>query len=287
MRRLTLILLLAVPPSCLGWGRDGHKIIAQIAADRLTPEARNGIAALLEEQSLPDASIWADEIRRDPAYRWSAPFHYANVEPGTTGFDLKRDCPEQGCVVSAVIRYAEVLRDPKAEQTKKVEALKFLVHFVGDVHNPMHVAYARDRGGNDVAVEFFYNRMNLHRVWDSGLLDRTKKPWSDYAAELGQAITPERAARWKGFDPAAWATESYKLAVSHAYAIPKDGQLGQEYFDRCIPVVDERLSQAGVRLADILNDVLRSARGPATATAPAIESRPAPTTEPVGAVDAK
>jgi len=287
MRRLSPILLLVIPTASFGWGRDGHKIIAQIAAERLTPEAKAGVAALLGDQLLIDASIWADEIRRDPAYRWSAPFHYANVEPGTTGFDLKRDCPEQGCVVSAIIRYAEVLRDGKAEQARKAEALKFLVHFVGDVHNPMHVAYARDRGGNDVAVEFFHNRMNLHRVWDSGLVDRMKKLWSDYAAELGRAITPEQAVRWKGFDPAGWATESYKLAVSHANAIPKDGQLGQEYFDRCIPVVDERLSQAGVRLAEVLNDILGRQKGQATATAPAVESRPAPTTQPVGAVDAK
>ena len=138
----------------------------------------------------------------------------------------------------------------------KVEALKFLVHFVGDIHQPLHVSHAKDKGGNDIKVEFFHDRTNLHRLWDSGLIRRTKKPWTDYASELRQGITPEQLADWrKVTDPSDWATESYELALSHAYEIPKNGQLGEAYFDRSIPVVNRRLAMAGVRMATMLNRI--------------------------------
>lgn len=251
-RRVLVILLFAASP-CFGWGREGHKIASTIATHHLTPEAKAAVAQLLDGQSLTDVSTWMDEIRSDPSYRWASPLHYANVKPGADGFDLKRDCPSKGCVVSAIIKYAGVLRSKDASTAEKTEALKLIVHLVQDVHQPLHVSHARDRGGNDIKVEFFHDRTNLHRVWDSGLIRRTKKPWSAYAAELQRAITPEQVAKWKSTDPVEWATESYRLALSHAYAIPEDGQLGQAYFDRCIPVVNQRLSMAGIRLSTLLN----------------------------------
>ena len=121
-------------------------------------------------------------------------------------------------MVSAIITYAKVLRSQDASPAERMEALKFLVHFVGDVHQPLHVSRARDRGGNDIKVEFFHDRTNLHRLWDSGLIRRTNKAWATCAAELQQAITPKQLAAWKSTDPVEWATESYKLALSHAYA---------------------------------------------------------------------
>ena len=112
------------------------------------------------------------------------------------------------------------------------------------------------RGGNDIKVEFFHDRTNLHRVWDSGLIRHTKKPWTTYAAELQATMTPEQAAEWETVtSPGDWATETYELAVTYAYEIPTNGQLGQPYFDRCIPVVEKRLTMAGVRLAHLLNTV--------------------------------
>ena len=157
--------------------------------------------------------------------------------------------------MSAIIKYSKVLRDKKASRPKKIEALKFLVHFVGDVHQPLHLGNARDKGGNDIEVTFFENRTNLHKVWDSGLIRRTKKGWPEYAKDLAGTITAQQLDEWNTLDPAAWATESYRLTVSNAYAIPKDGRISQAYFDKNIPVVNERLTMAGVRLAALLNTV--------------------------------
>ena len=135
----------SVPP-CFGWGRDGHRIVGEIATHHLPPEAKAGVLALLGDHTLIDVGSWADEVRSQSAYRWSAPLHYANVEPGNEEFNLERDCPEKGCVVSAIIKYTKVRGDRDAGTADRTEALKFLVHFVEDIHQPMHVSHARDRG---------------------------------------------------------------------------------------------------------------------------------------------
>ena len=243
---------------CVGWGYEGHRIVGEIAWHYLTPEAKAAVAKLLENEgdgTLSEAATWADRIKSDRKWDWAKPLHYANVAPGAETFDLKRDCPESGCVVSAIIKYRDVLADKKATDAKKLEALKFLAHLVGDIHQPLHVSRAKDRGGNDIRVEFNYNRTNLHRLWDSGLIRFNGVPWTAYTKSLRESIKPDELKAWRSTDPVTWANESYKLALSHAYAIPKDGQLGPEYFQRNLPVIERRLKMAGVRLAVLLNAV--------------------------------
>ena len=142
-----------------------------------------------------------------------------------------------------------------APRQERIEALKFVVHFVGDVHQPLHLGNARDRGGNDVKVTFFENNTNLHSLWDSGMIRRTQKGWTEYATELAAKITPQERVLYDTLDPVVWATESHKLAHSNAYDVPKDGRLGQDYFDKNILVIERRLSMAGVRLAALLNAI--------------------------------
>ena len=253
MRRTTTIALAAIliPSVCFAWGRDGHRVIGFIANRYLTPQAAAGVRDLLGKQTLADVSTWPDEIRRERKH--TAPWHYANPAPDSDRFNLERDCPEEGCVVSAIIKFSHILRDKNASRQERIEALKFLVHFVGDVHQPLHLGRARDRGGNDIKVTFFENNTNLHSLWDSGMIWRTKKGWSDYATELAANITPQQRIQYATLDPVAWATESYLLARSHAYDVPKDGRIDQDYFDKNIPVIERRLSAAGVRLALLLN----------------------------------
>ncbi len=263
------VVCLCVPSVCLGWGRDGHRISAEIAAAHLSPAARVAVEALLDGAAMSDVANWADEIRDDPAYRWSEPLHYADVPAGEDRFILTRDCPAKGCVVSAIIRFDGALRGPGATAAERTEALKCLIHFVADAHQPMHVARAEDRGGNDVRVEFLGKRLNLHKVWDFALLDTVGKPWPAYAREIEAGLTAERVAEWSSTDPVVWANESYRLAVDHAYAIPDGGRLGRDYVERNIPIVNERLAKAGVRLAAMLNAIFADAAVPRAATVPA------------------
>ncbi len=323
MFRRAGLLMLLLPAVGLAWGSVGHRMVADMAARHLTPEARAQISRLLEpsrsggrapkvsipqdreqssptykqqtlltSQSLTDVATWADEVRNQRRYRWSAPLHYVNVQPQAESFDWQRDCPDGQCVVGAIARFAAVLRDPRSTDAQKTEALKFLIHFVGDVHQPLHVSRACDRGGNDIAVEFFHHRSNLHEVWDMLIIQHAQKPWPEYARELEAGISDEQRQAWARLDPCVWATESWKLALSNAYAVPKDGQLGDEYFQTNLPVVERRLQMAGVRLAALLNAVFGDGQGLAqmaalTATRPAAApaatqpaSAPASSTQP-------
>lgn len=258
---------------CPAWGIDGHRIIADIAEHLLTPQARNTVNAMLIDQSMADVSTWADEIKSDPAYHWAYPLHYTNVPPDADTYVLRRDCPKHGCVVSAILKYTEVLRS-STNPAQRAEALRFLIHFVGDVHQPMHVGHASDRGGNDIQVVFFGQANDLHAVWDTDLLARAADDWVDYAAGLRKNITAAQCLLWTdALDPVRWATESGRLAKKVAYAIPSNGQLGQEYYNRAMPVVNARLSMAGVRLAALLNNIFATQTQPAPTTAPA--SQPA------------
>jgi hypothetical protein len=227
----------------------------------MKPDTRRAVEVLLKDETLASATVWADQIKSNSEFDWARPLHYANVQPGAEEFDLERDYPKKGCVVSAIFRYTGVLRDQDAATAEKLEALKFIAHFVGDIHQPLHVSHARDRGGNDIKIFFFRDNTNLHRVWDSGMIRHTRKRWSDYAEYLNGSITPQQLEQWQSTDPLLWATESYKLAVSNAYKVPSSGALGQVYFDRNIPVVEERLKMGGVRLAVLLNDMFSIDRG--------------------------
>ncbi len=255
---LALLICLAVPDTCFGWGDPGHMIVGQIAWNRLKPDAKRAIKALLKDESLAEVTMWADEIKGRLGYPKTRHLHYANPEPGVTEFVLERDCPEKGCVVSAILKYADVLRDQEATTTEKTDALKFVAHFVGDIHQPLHVGYAKDADGNGISVSFFDDSMNLHQLWDYGLINHRRKPWSDYAKQLNQTIKLKQWEQWQSTDPTQWATESRKLAVSNAYEVPSDGELAKDYFDRNIPVVEERLKMGGVRLATLLNEIFSS-----------------------------
>lgn len=258
--------------ACFAWGGDGHKIIAQVASAHLSPSAQVGVNSLLEGKQLPDICTWADDIRSDPDYSWSEPLHYVNVPPGATGFDSNRDCSDGRCVVTAIGKYVTTLEDKRAAVQERREAIKFVVHFVADVHQPLHTGFRRDKGGNDIRVRFFHEESNLHHVWDELIIKKTGKKWEEYGDALEKKILASDVAIWSSnMDPAAWASESFTLATTNAYPIPKDSQLGQEYYRKNLLVINQRLSMAGIRLAALLNRVFdsRPSTAPETATASA------------------
>ncbi len=270
MKRNTVLagtILLACSSVGFGWGPEGHRIAVRIAEGYLTPKTKAAVAALLGKQSMTDVATWADAVRKQPEYAWSSRLHGASVPDDASSFDLKRDCPD-GCAVTAITRFTKVLLDDKADRTTRHEALKFLIHFIPDLHQPIHVPSVHPTNGNHTDVEFFSERAKLHAVWDALLTRHTGKPWETYAADLARRITPTQFRQWAAVtDPAVWANESHALTVRYVYDLPKDGKIGQAYFDRCIPIVEERLETAGVRLATRLNSIFDPP--PTTQTAPA------------------
>lgn len=279
---LACVLVLAV---CGGWGAAGHKIIAQIAYDRLTPKARAEVDVLLAGSTLAEFSVWADQIKREPAWAWTKPWHFADMPPGETEFKMDRDCPDEGCVVKGITRYRDVLSSTTATAEERVQALKFLTHYVGDLHQPLHVGNKADKGGNSINVMLFSRKSNLHAVWDDAFIRQRGMEYDIYAAKLAAALKPEtEKAYLLRMDPVAWATESHALAESHAYrnaqgeVIKAGDVLEQDYADRNSPVVDEQLTRAGVRLAKMLNTIYDptgdGVAAPPVKTVPAVKPAP-------------
>lgn len=255
---------LAISHPAFAWGEKGHRIVAIVAEQRLTPAASAAVKGLLGSSNLRDVAAWADQIKG--ARPETRPWHYVNIPLDRAEYDPARDCwrPRDGCVVAAIETFRRVLADPHRPRAERAEALKFVTHFVADLHQPLHCADNRDGGGNDVPVVFFGQVLNasgrkpwnLHAVWDAGLIERRGLKPSEYARRLTRQInrgSPGDVERGTVVD---WVLESHRAAVETSYRLPPDRVLGHDYADRALPVVDEMLAKAGVRLAGMLNTAL-------------------------------
>lgn len=265
-------ILLLFPSQALAWGSDGHQIVARIAMRQLSPAARQALRELLKPgETLATVANWADQIRqsRPETKRW----HYVDIPLLESGYEPVRDCaqsPFGDCVIQALVRskglliqkdllgyYRQVLADQRESRQARYEALKFLVHFIGDLHQPLHCADNNDAGGNDLRLTFFGRATNLHKVWDT-----------DIIVQAGGANTTanrvEVLLRTRDLDSLRqgtfvdWAVEAHLSAAQNCYqGIPANKRLGQPYFQKNRPIVDEQLLKAGVRLAGTLNEVFQ------------------------------
>jgi nuclease S1 len=261
---LVILATIAVPRTALAWGRMGHRAAARLTEARLTPEASAAVRALLEPgESLADASTWADGVRRDIPE--SAPWHYVNV-PITEAKYSARFCPPEGCVVEKIADFRRVLADPKTPRSDRRKALRFLIHFIQDLHQPVHVGDRGDRGGNDLQVQFFGHGSNLHRVWDSGLVEHAFSDENALLRALTSLAGGGEAAGWVSGTVEDWAGESLG-AARVAYREPgsdrelkRGAKLGESYQSVNLPVANKRLAQSAVRLADVLNGIFAPGR---------------------------
>ena len=258
----TLSSLMISGRSVQAWGRYGHRAAGKLAESRLSPAALKAVRELLEPgESLADASTWADEVRRD--FPRSGPWHYVNVPITEEKFDA-RFCSDSGCVISKIKEFRKVINDREVPRVKRQQALRFLTHFVEDMHQPLHVGDQHDRGGNDAQVQFFGHGSNLHRVWDSGLLERAYIDDLALLKEITVLAGSAEAAGWSGGSVESWADESLD-AAKRAYLQPDvdaplrmGAKLGQAYQDIHLPVACRRVTQAGMRLARILNEAFET-----------------------------
>ena len=269
----------ANPPPALAWGESGHRIVASIAERMLTPEARAEVDRILADErafgvpecpvtNLQDAARWADCVRPLKAYAYTATWHFDDI-PLCRAAQREAYCAEGNCLSAQTERLIGVLSDRTADRKARLEALKFVVHFIGDLHQPLHASDNGDRGGNDVPTSFFGStdkdgKQNLHRVWDSRLAEKLLAGSGDPASTLFAQLKPLEAAAWQQGGIEDWMRETHAIAVDVTYAeLPrplacnaKGGEretLEQAYYDRAAPVVSQQLLKAGVRLAEVLN----------------------------------
>lgn len=268
-----LAFTLAAPPRpALAWGGRGHRTIARVAQERLSPAALRGIRDLLDDgDDLVDVASWADnEAYEVPRYRSSGPWHYVNV-PITADRYGDRYCRDGNCVVAKVPEFRKVLADAGKSRRERLDALRFLVHLVGDVHQPLHVGDHDDRGGNGTQVQFLGRTGNFHRVWDSGLIEETGDNDRNWAERIRKRIrdNPADARRWASDPVETWADESLQ-AARLAYRGPlrpgdaakntgprvrNGSRLERDYHEFGLAIVEDRLARAAVRLAHELNAI--------------------------------
>ena len=269
MRFLAAVLLVIFPAQAFCWGPEGHRVIADLARDHLTSSARRGLVGLLGNDDLAAISTWADEIRheRPETYGW----HFVDIPWNASGFDEQRDCyhpsdrdpatfsDHHNCVVDRINIFERVLANPRTSREERIEALKFLVHFVADLHQPLH-AIGEARGGNDIHVlQFGSTRCgrracDLHGTWDFGLIQHAHRREHAYVASLEQFIARNNLQRKANEEPAEWANESFRLA--HEVWLGEGAAVDESYYRRTLPIVDQQMALGGLRLARMLNQAL-------------------------------
>lgn len=238
----------ALPSPALAWGKTGHRATAAVADQHLSGLARAHVRQILGVETLDEAATWPDEMRSDPDTFWqktAAPWHYVTV--GGFAYD---EAPPVGDAVTALQRFSAVLRDTDAPLADKQLALRFIVHLVGDLHQPLHAGRPGDRGGNDVKVTWFGRPTNLHAVWDSALVDEEQLSFSEWAERLNRHTSPDEVIAWWVQNPIVWIAES---ALIRETIYPANPELGYDYVYRNTPIIKRRLAQAGVRMAAYLN----------------------------------
>jgi hypothetical protein len=258
-RKLLTLALLVLPSPALAWGAEGHEIVALIAARELTPAARAQAAHLLGgEAMLVLESNWADEIRdqRRDTGRW----HFVDIPLAAPGYAPRRDCPDRACVVAQIENDARILGNRKLSDSARAEALRFLIHFVADVHQPLHAEDNGDRGGNQIRVEIGRERSNLHHVWDQDVVEALGPDAGAVAGDIARALSPAERKAWAAGTPAVWANESHAIARDQIYP-PLTGRrslrLPRDYAWRQAPLTRMLLAKAGIRLAWVLNATLK------------------------------
>jgi hypothetical protein len=269
---LVALVLLGTPLHALGWSEPGHAIVGAIAEERLGPAARRLVREIVGSRPLHDHGIamWADDVRD----RRTGPWHYVNVPFSAEGY-APRDCPPAGCAVSALEVAVARLRDAD-DSVELADSLRWLVHLVADLHQPMHAGELRDRGGNETWLRVGKRRqpVSVHRYWDAEVVEPLLAGAGPVPAAraLSAAIAPADTTAWRAeLAPAAWAGESHRLAravYGELGTFPVAGEvilLPRDHAGSQRARVTGALSKAGVRLAALLDRIAeeREARRPA------------------------
>lgn len=235
------------------WGQIGHRTIGHIADGMLTKKAQKAVKRVLGTETLAELSTWMDEIRSDDTYDYANTWHYCTIPDGMT-YD-EAPTQEGGDVIWAIEKVMKELKQGGLSAEQEATHLKFLVHLVGDIHQPLHVGNGEDRGGNDVRVQWFGSNTNLHSVWDSRMIDGKQFSYTEFADWVNHPSSAE-VKSWQSATVRDWAEESMSYR-DQVYAIPENGRLSYRYSYDNFDLVKHRVLQAGVRLAGVINEIYK------------------------------
>ena len=273
MKKLLLFSLVAACSIVLiSWGALGHRTIGRIASRHLSPKAKQSIDELLGSESLADVSTYADDIRSKEEFKYTAPWHYINIPAGYNFEQFSEEVRnmKEDNVYKAVKKCESELKNPSQSNDEKAFALKLIVHFVGDLHQPMHVSHSEDRGGNSINVTFNGQEANLHSLWDSRLIEHQNLNEEQLANQYDHA-SDAQIKQWQSDDIIKWLYESYQIS-EQLYADAKSNpNFDEAYYRAHLTFIQQRIEQAGIRLAGLLNLIFND---PSNQIAP-ISNKPA------------
>lgn len=236
------------------WGQKGHDVTAAIAERNLTPATLEAVTNLLDGKSMVYYANWADNACHTDEYAYTKTWHYKNIDADET-YDSARE-NANGDIVRALESQYEVLTNPNATREQKWLALVLTVHFMGDIHQPLHMGRASDRGGNNHEIRFFGGKANLHGTWDTKLPESAHK-WSytEWADNIDRPTDSELREMLAGGTPYSWGEETYRIAKDVYDKTPREENYSYDYVAEWSPVIETQLLRAGRRLADLLNGI--------------------------------
>lgn len=255
MKKIILCCFLIVQSSFaneMEWSRTGHRTIGEVAQNHLSGKTRRALEKLLDGQSLALISNFGDEIKADRAYSRFEPWHYVNYPMDKKYTDVKPSA--SGDIVVGIEKCMAVIRDKNSSRDDQVFYVKMLVHLIGDLHQPMHAGRLEDKGGNDIQLRWFGQGTNLHRLWDSNMINDYGMGYVELANNLPKLSKDEIKAIQKGgvYD---WVEESHDLAEVLYGSVKVGEKLGYAYSYKYWNLVEQQLQRGGLRLAKVLNEL--------------------------------
>lgn len=237
------------------WGQKGHDATAYIAECHLTPEAKAAAEELLDGKSIVYYANWLDNASHTPEYSYSRTWHYKNIDADETYIRARKE--KKGDIVTALNEQITILGDTTKTKEERALALKMVVHFLGDIHQPMHLGHASDSGGNRWFVKYFKNDANLHSVWDSRLPESAHK-WSytEWQHQIDRATPEETQEILSLTTPDQWAKQTYEICKEVYEKTPKNTNIEYNYIAEWTPVIEKQFLRGGLRLANVLNNSL-------------------------------
>lgn len=248
-----VIALLMIATECMAWGQKGHDTTCAIAERHLSRSARRHVKRVLDGQSLVYWSNWLDNASHQPQYAYSLSWHYKDIDANETYDEVAPAA--NGDIVTALTAQIEKLKNGNLNHDEEALALKMVIHFVGDLHQPLHLGHKDDLGGNELKVKFFGNETNLHTVWDTDLVEAAHK-WSytEWMEQIDRADKKEQRRMASGtIDD--WARETHNLATEVYAKTPAGTNISYDYVAEASPIIERQLLRAGLRLARILNEI--------------------------------
>lgn len=248
---LCFLLTSFISLNLLAWGKTGHRIVGLVAEKHLSNKASKRVKQILRKETLAEVGTYMDFIRSNKKYDHLTPWHYATIPDGLT-YD-QAGTPEDGDAIFAIQKLIEELKTKNFSEGDEAFTLKLLVHLIGDIHQPLHVGNGKDKGGNDFKLEYFWKSTNLHRVWDTEMIEGQKYSYTEYANWINHP-TKNQTSDWQSTDVLVWASESKELRTQ-VYNIPENKKVSYKYDYENINILNTRLLKAGIRLAGVLNEI--------------------------------